>query len=370
MTGELLRWLIPVVAVLAVAAGAFYLVEAYLISPLRSAPAQTETRTSATAEANSTTTTTAARRTDRVVAGTDRYGTAIAISNLGYPQGAPALVLATGEDYTEAVCAAPLAAAYGAPILLVPPEGIRTDLSTEIERLNPSQIFLVGVSGPSKVKRQLRDLLPDPEIVDLTADGPYETAALVAQEVSAKLGTVSKVVIAPSDSFAEAIAVSPLAAAKGWPILLSPLEGDTPAATTDAIEKLAVTSALVVGTTSELELADVERQVGADSYETAALVAQYALSQGMDFTHTVIVTGENFPDGLPVGPYLALDNGILLLAENDSLPPAILALFDANRDDIRALDFVALPKLAKAMALPSTGTAQTTGATETLETVP
>jgi putative cell wall-binding protein len=370
MTGEVLKWVIPVVAMLAAIAGAFYAVDAYLLSPLRSSPVQTETQPSTAVEVSSTTTTTTTPRTDRVVSGTDRYGTAIAISKLGYPQGAPALVLATGDDYTEAVCAAPLATAYEAPILLVPPEGMRTDLSAEIERLNPSRIFLVGVAGSSKVKRQLRDVLQDPEIADLTGDDPYETAALVAQEIKAKLGTVSKVVVAPSDSFAEAIAVAPLAAARGWPILLSPLEGKTPAATTEAAGKLAVTSALVVGTMSELEMTNLERQAGADSYETAALIAQYALTQGLSFAHTAIVTGENFPDGLPTGPYLALDNGILLLAENDALPPAILALFNANRADIRILDFIALPRLAKALALPSIGAAETNEATETSETTP
>jgi putative cell wall-binding protein len=212
--------------------------------------------------------------------------------------------------------------------------------------------------------------LGDPGIASLTGDNRYETAALVAQQVKAKLGTVSKVVVAPSDSFAEAIAVAPLAAAKGWPILLSPLEGKTPVAITDAIGELAVASALVVGTTSELEMTDVERLVGADSYETVALIAQYALTQGLSFAHTAIVTGENFPDGLPTGPYLALDNGILLLAKDGRLPPAILALFNTNRAGIRTLDFIALPELAEALALPNTRTAETTGATETTEIVP
>ena len=371
VTGEVFKWLIPVVVVAAVAVGVFYVVDAYLLSPLRSSPARVETQPSTTVKViSTTTTTTTAPRTDRVVAGSDRYGTAIAISKLGYPQGAPALVLATGDDYTEAVCAAPLAAAYKAPILLVPPEGIRADLSTEIERLNPSRIFLVGVSGSSKVKRQLRDLLGDPGIASLTGDDRYETAALVAQQVKAKLGTVSKVVVAPSDSFAEAIAVAPLAAAKGWPILFGPLEGKIPAATTDAIGELGVASALVVGTKSELSLTDVERQVGADSYATAALIARYALTQGLSFAHTAIVTGDNFPDGLPAGPYLALDNGILLLAKEGRLPPAILAVFNANQSAIRTLDFIALPDLAEAMARPRTGTTATSGTTETTETTP
>ena len=352
-----LKWLLSVVVLVAVLVGAYYAVDRLLLPALGRSPTQAETSTTVTI--SSTTTTTTTPRADRVVAGADRYGTAIAVSKLGFPTGAPALVLAPGDDYAEAVCAAPLAVAYGAPVLLVPPEGIGTDLSTEIERLDPSEIFLVGVSRPSRVTSQLRDILKEPTVTRLTGDDRYETAALVAKQVKVKRGTVSKVVIAPSDSFAEAIAVAPLAAVKGWPILLSPQDGDPPATTTEAITELGATSALVVGTNAELTLTDVERQVGGDAYETAALIAEYAVAQGLSFAHTAIATGEDFPDGLAVGPYLALDKGILLLAKDGRLPSVMLSLFTANLAAIRTLDFIALPDLAKDMARPSTGTTQT-----------
>ena len=38
--------------------------------------------------------------------------------------------------------------------------------------------------------------------------------------------------------------------------------------------------------------------MGVDSYETAALVVRYAVTQGLTFTHTAIVTGATFADGL------------------------------------------------------------------------
>ncbi|MFH0915169.1 MAG: cell wall-binding repeat-containing protein [bacterium] len=351
------KWLLSAVVLLAVLGGAYYAVDRFLLPALARSP--TEAETSTTVTTSSTTTTTTTPRTDRVVAGADRYGTAIAISKLGFPAGAPALVLAAGDDYAEAVCAAPLAVAYGAPVLLVPPEGIGTDLSTEIERLDPSEIFLVGVSRPSRVTSQLRDILKEPTVTRLTGDDRYETAALVAKQVKVKRGTVAKVVIVPSDSFAEAIAVAPLAAVKGWPILLSPQNGDPPATTTDAITELGATSALVVGTDSTLTLTDVERKVGGDSYETAVLIAEYAVTQGLSFAHTAIASGEDSPDGLAAGPYLALDKGILLLSKDGRLTSATLSLLTANLATIRTLDFIALPDLAKDMASPSTGTTQT-----------
>ncbi|OFW58163.1 MAG: hypothetical protein A2133_00610 [Actinobacteria bacterium RBG_16_64_13] len=361
MMAQGLKWFLSIAFLCGVVAGTYYAVDRLLWPALERRAAGDETGTTMTAVTESSTTTTTTPRANRVVAGgPDRYGTAVAVSKLGFPEGAPALVLVSGDAYADAVSVAPLAVAYGGPILLVPAEGIDTDLSTEIQRLDPSRVFLVGASLPPSVTWQLRDILKEPTVTKLAGSDPYETAALVAREVKAKLGTVSKVVIAPSDSFAEAIAVAPLAAAKGWPILLSPQNGDPPGTTNAAIRELGATSALVVGTNAKLTLSDVERQVGADSYETCALIAAYAVTQGMSLAHTAFASGEAFPDGLVAGAYLARDRGILLLAKDGRLPAAIFSLFTANLEAIRTLDFIALPDLAKEVANPSsqTGTTQ------------
>lgn len=354
--------LVFVVVILAVLGGLYYAVDRLLLPALQADPVVVSTSTTRFVDS---TTTTAIPRTDRLIAGKDRYGTAIAISKLGFPKGASVVVLAAGDTYSEAICAAPLAAAYGGPVLLVPPEGIGTELSKEIARLNPSTVYLVGVSRPTRVRSQVRDVLQDPTVTNLAGDTPYETAALIAAEVKTKLGTVSKVVVAPSDSFAEAVAVAPLAAANGWPILLSPKEGDVPKATTNAIKELGATSALVVGTNAKLTLADVQTKTGKDSYETCALIVAYSVENGLSYAHTAIATGEDFPDGLAAAPYLALDKGILLLAKSSELPTPILNVFNANSKAIRSLDFIGLRDLAKKMAVPGATTTTTSAGTTT-----
>ena len=62
--------------------------------------------------------------------GTDRYDTAIKMSKAAFPDPLPlgaGLVLAPGENFPEALCGAPLAAAYGGPVLLTPPSGSTTE---------------------------------------------------------------------------------------------------------------------------------------------------------------------------------------------------------------------------------------------------
>ena len=302
--------LVLVVALLGIAYGIYYSADRYLLTALGPEPIEGEVETVSTTTVFASTTSTTVSRENRVVAGAaDRYGTAIGISKLGFPDGAPALVLVPGDDYSEGVGAAPLAVAHKGAVLIVPPDGLTDELSAEIARLGPEKVFLVGLSRPNKVTEQLQDVLSDPDVKVLQGDDPSETAALVAQEVAAEIGTVEKVVIVPSDSFADAIAVAPLAAAQGWPILLAGEDGELPRATTAAIEELGVTSALVVGTVVDVDLDDVERQVGADSDETAALLAAYALEQGMSFEHVVIASGSSFPEALVAGPYVALGQG-------------------------------------------------------------
>jgi putative cell wall-binding protein len=356
-----LKRFVFVVIILAVLGGLYYGVSRYLLPIIHPDQGVAEATTGTTV-LPSTTSTTLPPRVDRVIAGKDRYATAIAISKSGFTGGAAALVLAGGDAWSGAVCAAPLAAAYNGPVLLVPADGLRADLSEEIQRLNPTKIYLVGVSRSTRVRSQLQDLLNQPDITVLSGSDPPEVAARIAEEILGKLETVDKVVIAPEDSFAEAVAVAPLAAANGWPVLLAPKEGSLPDVTSAEIERLGVKSALVVGTSVKPALADVEAKLGVDIYDTCALIAAYAAANGLSYAHTAIATGEDFPDGLAAGSYLARDKGILLLGKNAELPTPVLTLFQANSASIRKLDFIGLPGLAAKMAVPGSATTTTSSA--------
>ena len=347
-----------VCVLLGIAYGIYYAADRYLLALFDSEPVEgIETATTVTGFGSTTTTT---ERQDRVVTGaTDRYGTAIRVSQLGFPEGAPALVLVRGDEYNEGVVAAPLAAAYGGAILLVPPEGLTSTLSEEIVRLDPQQVFLIGLARPNTVTGQLEEILDDPDVKAFQGDDPAETAVLVAEEIQNARSEIERVVIVPPDGFADALSVAPLAAAQGWPILLADTDGGLPRATRDAIEELGANGALVVGTVVELDLEDVVRQVGADSDETTALVAAYGLNEGMSFEHVVIASGDSFPEALVAGAYVAADKATLLLARDGVLPPHAQALLDEHVKDVRILDILALPGLSKEFEDATTTTATT-----------
>ncbi len=173
-------------------------------------------------------------------------------------------MIARGDDFADALCSAPLAYAYGGPLLLTPESGLPETVVAELERLDPSQVFLIGIGdGSSPVLRQVESIVEPENVTTLVGRDRYETAALVADQLEAQSrGPRRKVVIAPGDSFADALAVGPLAAVNHWPILYTPRYGDLPQITRDEIRKLGVDSALEVGTYARIDLPNVVRKVG------------------------------------------------------------------------------------------------------------
>jgi peptidoglycan hydrolase-like protein with peptidoglycan-binding domain len=181
-------------------------------------------------------------------------------------------------------------------------------------------------------------------VVVLTGGDRYETASLVATEVRGKLGEVNGVVVTPGDSFADALSAAPLAAAKGWPILLTPASGPLPDATRAVLRDLAPEGALVVGTHVQLEVegAEVTYVAGADRYDTCAKVAEYAVSQGLSYAGIGMATGEKFPDALAAGPYLGKNGGILLLTNATGVPSVTAQALLAHADEVQSITFLGL----------------------------
>lgn len=96
------------------------------------------------------------------LSGTNRYNTAIAISQEAFPAGAEIVYVAVGTNFPDALAGAPQAAAAGAPVLLTPTDSLPAAVATEITRLGPVQIIVLGgtsVISPN-VANQLEALLP------------------------------------------------------------------------------------------------------------------------------------------------------------------------------------------------------------------
>ncbi|MBB1510000.1 peroxidase family protein [Tessaracoccus sp. MC1756] len=94
--------------------------------------------------------------------GNDRYETSVLISQERYGAGADRIYVAIGDRFPDALTASPVAGLNGAPLLLVPASGLTPVIRAEIERLNPSQIHILGSPGAvtAETEAQLAEYAP------------------------------------------------------------------------------------------------------------------------------------------------------------------------------------------------------------------
>ena len=78
------------------------------------------------------------------IAGGDRYETAAAVSQGTFPAGTATVYVATGESFPDALAAGPAAAHAEGPVLLTRRADLPASVASELQRLAPGDIVLVG----------------------------------------------------------------------------------------------------------------------------------------------------------------------------------------------------------------------------------
>jgi len=156
------------------------------------------------------------------------------------------------------------------------------------------------------------------------------TAAMVATTMYPVAGSASVVVLARDDLYADGLTGSPLANALNGPLLLSPTASLSPA-TAAAIAHVLVPGGLVIclGGTNAISPSvvatlqqlgyQVQRIGGADRFATATLIAD-RIGTKHAVGHVYLATGLNFADALSAADAAALNNGVVLLTANTTMP--------------------------------------------------
>jgi putative cell wall-binding protein len=149
----------------------------------------------------------------------------------------------------------------------------------------------------------------------------FGTAVAIADAIGDP-GTVFEV---NGDTFADALAAGPAAAASHGAVLLTD-GANMPSATGDYLANHAQKSWAIGGPAA---VADPSASpiVGADRYETASMVAfQFIPSPNM----IGVATGQAFPDALAAGSAIAHAGGALLLVNPNSVPDPTAAYINAH----------------------------------------
>lgn len=263
--------------------------------------------------------------TSERIMGDDRYKTAVAISQRGWQYSANTAILTTGENFPDALSAAPLAQKLNAPILLTEPNSLNSDTLAEIKRLNVKKVYIIG--GTGVISGDIEKLLSLMGITTIRLAGQdrYETALAVAAEVGVSKGAF---VVSGLD-FPDAVSVSSIAAVKAMPILLVPSDVLTQSQQ-DFLSKNKITNVFVVNGNSQIsdqvisQFPDSEVISGNDPYErNIKLIMRFA--DDLDKNTLYVATGRNFPDALAASVLAQKNKNPILLIDDSTVPTSTSA---------------------------------------------
>jgi putative cell wall-binding protein len=299
--------------------------------------------------------------------GPDRYTTAVELAKGNFPgwQNCDHVIIASGEDRAAAdpLAASGLTWVYGAPILLVRSDEVPSAVMNAIAGMAAANggVTVHVVGGPVSI--------PDDRLIEIQARVPtaatervlpagnrYELAASIARRMDAERpsghlipATTSdqRVLIANGadpDKFFDALALSPIAAKTGFPIVLVTRDS-IPRESAQVLNDLGLHYRIIAGgpaTISEAVVNELgagyhptQRWWGADRYATARAIAKEAKDQTPPWLqpHNVGVAAR-LPDALTGGAFMGLRAGPILVTGGDALSSEPRSFLENNTTQI------------------------------------
>lgn len=137
---------------------------------------------------------------------------------LDFEIGSP-VVIATGENYPDALSISSFAASNGWPILFSKGGSIPQSVKEYLEMIKPSHIYILGGEGAvsALVEAEIAAHVPTSKIIRFSGKDRYETSLLIAKEFAPN---PQKVFVASGQNFPDALAGGVLAAQTSDPVIL------------------------------------------------------------------------------------------------------------------------------------------------------
>jgi putative cell wall-binding protein len=266
------------------------------------------------------------------VQGPDRYATAVAVSQKAFSGTAPTVVLASGQDYPDALSGSALAGASKGSLLLSARASLPDSTRAELKRLAPAKVYIMGSSAAlsTAVESAVKSVLTTATVERVAGPNRYDTAVAAARKV-AEIAPPSKVIVVSGTAWPDAASASALAYAKSYPVLLM-RPTDVGASASAFLAQYKPESALFVGganiVSDRIKTAvgaitgkATVRASGANRYDTAAAVARHSVTvEGFTATDAYLATGLNYADALTGGMLAGVRTQPLLLMQKDACP--------------------------------------------------
>ncbi|MDH6180305.1 putative cell wall-binding protein [Microbacteriaceae bacterium SG_E_30_P1] len=265
------------------------------------------------------------------IEGPDRWAVSANISQESYPDGADVVYISSGNVFPDALSAGPAAARDGAPLLLVSATAVAPSVVSEIQRLDPSKIVVIGgeASVSPAVYTQLAGLADSIERV--AGATRYEVSREIAERSFSATG-VETAYVATGANFPDALAGGGAAGITGAPVILVNGSATTlDAATATLLDELGVEEIKVLGGPNSVsagvfedlgDIAPTVRLSGADRFTAAIAINEDAFAGGANTVF--LATGSNFPDALAGSAWAAKQPAPLYVVRPNCVPQAVL----------------------------------------------
>lgn len=165
--------------------------------------------------------------------GKDRYDTdSKIIGSLNVPTGTP-VVIASGDNFPDALGVASIAASKGWPILLSGPNQLPQQALSFVQTDQPTDVYIVGGNGVlhDSIQSQVQTAAPNAHIQRFGGDNRFETLSQILYKF---FPDPTQIYVANGLDFADALSGSTLAAQNNAPILLiDPKAKDLPSSISD-----------------------------------------------------------------------------------------------------------------------------------------
>lgn len=257
------------------------------------------------------------------LSGSSRYETAIRVSKY-LNRLTKRIVIASGDNFPDALVASSLAHNLDAPILLTKGDSLPYNIRMEIQRTQAHYVTILGgtLAVSANVENQLKDM--GLQVQRIAGNSRYNTAIAIAEE-NQKLTkkTPKEAILVNGEQFADSLSIASYAGENNIPIYLTngnSLTSATKAKLTAAEKVTIIGGNLAVSSEVENQLkkagVKTERIFGTSRYDTAVAVAQRFHD---DASTAIVASGMVFPDSL-VGATLAIKyEAPIILTKSDSL---------------------------------------------------
>ena len=259
------------------------------------------------------------------LSGANRIDTSIAIAKATYTGKVSNVIIATADNFPDALAGSVLAYKLNAPILLVGEYSDDQNKVLDYLKNNLTTSGAIYVLGGSSAVGDVMVSQINTEgftnITRLSGTDRYKTASKIAEVLNVKTGT--PIILVSGENYPDALSISSVAADMQYPIFL--VNGDS--LTSEVVQQITSinpTKVYIIGSQgavsqsvqdqvtklTSLDPSNIVRLGGTDRFETSLAVAQYFDQSGKD---TCIATGNNFPDALAGSVYAAKENAPIIL---------------------------------------------------------